>query len=102
MKDIHIFFHITIRSPEMKIASEKNFCYLQKVNQFLVPRQTYRMNPWILDGNSKIVAQVRINLCYLICLRRLIKSRAVTNISFLRKELFSVIHAQHVLSDHVI
>ena len=33
----------------------------------------------ILDGNSEIVAHVKSNLCSLICLRHLIRSRAVTN-----------------------
>ena len=31
----------------------------------------------ILDGNSEIGAHVKSNLCYLICLRRFIRSRAV-------------------------
>ena len=31
----------------------------------------------MFDGNSKICAHVRNNLCYLICLRHLISSRAV-------------------------
>ena len=33
----------------------------------------------ILDGNSGVGAHVRSNICHLICLRDLIKSRAVTN-----------------------
>ena len=33
----------------------------------------------ILDGNSEIGSHVRSNLCYLICLRHLIISGAVTN-----------------------
>ena len=33
----------------------------------------------ISDGYSEIDAQERSNLCYLICLMHLIKSRAVTN-----------------------
>ena len=42
------------------------------------------MNPILIiglsrDGNSKIDAHVRRNLCYLICLRHSIKSKAVTN-----------------------
>ena len=40
-----------------------------------------------LDGDSEIGAQVRINLCYLICLRHLIRSRAVTNRIFSTKSL---------------
>ena len=51
----------------------------------------------IEDGNSEIGANVWINLCYLICLRQLIKSRAVTNRIFcLRKESFSFTCAQQV------
>ena len=34
---------------------------------------------YILDDNSEIGAYVRSNLCYLICLRHLIRSRAVKN-----------------------
>ena len=34
---------------------------------------------FILDGNSEIAARIRRNLCYLICLRHLIWSRAVTD-----------------------
>ena len=37
----------------------------------------------ILDVNSEIGAHVRSNLCYLINIRHLIKSRAVTNWPFL-------------------
>ena len=32
----------------------------------------------ILDGNSEICTHVRNNLCYLICLKQLLRSRAVT------------------------
>ena len=41
----------------------------------------WRSNPWyfILDGNSETGAHERSNLCYLIWLRHLIWSRAVTN-----------------------
>ena len=41
------------------------------------------MQKWmILDGNSEINTHIRSNFCYLICLRRLIRSRAVTNLFF--------------------
>ena len=36
----------------------------------------------ILDGSSDIGAQVRRNLCHLICLKHLIRSKAVTNLIF--------------------
>ena len=43
----------------------------------------------ILDGNSEVCAHVRSNLCYLICLRQLIRSRAATNRIFsLQKDFF--------------
>ena len=43
-----------------------------------------------LDGNSEIGAHVMSNICYLICLRHLINSRAFTNrIFFIRNYLFS-------------
>ena len=40
------------------------------------------------DGNSEIGAHVRINLCYLICLRHLIRSRVVTIRSISPKKTF--------------
>ena len=43
----------------------------------------------ILDSNSEMGAHVRSNLCYLICIRHLIRSRAVTIVFFLREYLFS-------------
>ena len=49
---------------------------------------TYYHGTNIKDGNSVIGAQVRSNLFYLICLRHLIRMRAVTNrITLLRKYL---------------
>ena len=54
----------------------------------------------ILDGSSGLVALIRRNLCYLICLRHLERSRAGTNRIFflLRKDLFFFMGAQYVLS----
>ena len=52
----------------------------------------------ILDGDSDIGAQVRCILSYLICLRHLIKSSHKS--FFFRKDQFSVMHAQLVLSYH--
>ena len=46
----------------------------------------------ILEGDSEIGAHVKSNLCYLICLRYSIRSRAVYRITF------SFMRAQHVLS----
>ena len=57
----------------------------------------------ILDGNSGIGAHVGNNLCYSICFRHFIRSKAVTNrIFFPRKDIFSFMRAQHVLSYHLI
>ena len=56
----------------------------------------------ILDGDSEIIAKVRTNLCYLICIRYLIKKRAVTNRIFTLKSLIYRMCAQHVLSYHLI
>ena len=54
----------------------------------------------ILDSSFEIGAHASCILCYLICLWHLIRLRAVSNkISFLRKDLFSLMHAQHVLSN---
>ena len=56
----------------------------------------------ILDGNSEIGAPVRRNPFYKNFLRHFIRSRAVTNrLIFLRKDLFSFMRAQHVLSYHL-
>ena len=56
----------------------------------------------VLENNSDIGANVRSNL-FFICLRHLISSAEVTNhISFSKKNLFSFMRAQHVLSYHPI
>ena len=49
----------------------------------------------ILDGNSEIGAHARSNLCYLICVRHLNRSRGVTN-------PFYFMRAQQVLGYHLI
>ena len=57
----------------------------------------------IIDGNSEKGAHVRSNLSYLICLRHLNRPRAVTNRIFsLRKDIFSFMRAQLVLSYHLL
>ena len=57
----------------------------------------------ISDGYSEIGTHVRSNICYLICLRHLIISRAVTKDIFLvRKDQFSLMHAKHDLKYHLI
>ena len=57
----------------------------------------------ILDGNWKIGAQVKANLCYLICQRHFFRSRAAKNRSFsFRKDLFTPRRAQHVLTYRLI
>ena len=54
----------------------------------------------ILDGNSEMGAHVWSNLGYQICLRHLYTSK-VTNLKLFReKKLFSLIFAQHILSNH--
>ena len=56
----------------------------------------------ILDGNSEMGAHVRINICYLICARRLIRLRAITNMIFFPERHFSFAPAEHILNYHVI
>ena len=51
---------------------------------------------FIFEGNSAVGADVRSNLCYLICLRHLNKSRAVTT----QKNIFSFKLVQHALCYH--
>ena len=53
----------------------------------------------ILAVNSEIGAHVMINLCYFICFRQLMSSRAVI---ILRKDHFSFMRVQHALSYHLI
>ena len=58
----------------------------------------------ILDGNLKIGAQVRSNLCHLICSMHLFSSRACrhnNSKSFSRKELIFFMRAQNVLTYHI-
>ena len=53
----------------------------------------------IIEGNSVIGARERSNLCYLICLRQLIRSRAVRYRLFFSPERpISFMLAQYVLS----
>ena len=50
----------------------------------------------ISDGNSDIGAHVWSNICYLICLRHLFRSRAVTIFFFFfRRNIFSFFFAQY-------
>ena len=69
------------------------------INQ--VDREPTVLESLYLDGNLEIGAHARSNLSYLICLRYLFRSRAVTNRIFF---LQIFLHAcdQHVLSYHVI
>ena len=66
-------------------------------------KKTWGSMVLILDGNSLKGAHLRRNLYYSTCLRLLISSRAVTNlIFFIRKDLFSFMREQHVMSYHLI
>ena len=57
------------------------------------------MFPWY----SVILAHVRDNLRYSICLRHFIRSRKVTKSDFFsRKGLFSLLRFQHILSYHIL
>ena len=44
-----------------------------------------------LEGNSEIGANVRSNLCYLICLQQMVRSRAVAIRIFFRKDLHACV-----------
>ena len=54
--------------------------------------------------NIEIGAYARSNICYLICLRHLIRSRAVTNWIFSSSEIpyLTFMRAQHAQSYHII
>ena len=57
----------------------------------------------ISHGSPEKGAHIRNNLCHLIRLRHLVRSRAVTDwIFFFPKELSSFMRAQHILSYHLI
>ena len=56
----------------------------------------------ILDGNSEIGTHVTSNLCYLACLKYLIRSRAATKRNFFPKRHIFFMRAQHVLSYQLI
>ena len=57
----------------------------------------------ILGGKSEIGAHVKSNLCYLVCLRHLNRLRAVTTrLFFSEKTYIFFMHAQYVLSYHII
>ena len=53
----------------------------------------------ILDGHSDIGARVRSNLCYLICLGHLVRSRAFTNLFFLLRKDIVFLHACAICSE---
>ena len=60
------------------------FCsvvYINVIFIYLTSAILHQMCPWYLYQNVK-GAHVRSNICFLICLRRLIKSRKVTNLIF--------------------
>ena len=42
----------------------------------------------IVDGNSEICAHVRSNLCYLLCLSHLFRSKTVTNMIFFSEKTY--------------
>ena len=71
--------------------------YIQKIYLSVVQNLccfVVRYIVFIIDGNSKIGVHVRTNLCYIICLRNLIRSRAATN----PKKTFLLMYTQQVLS----
>ena len=56
------------------------FCVQRMMTLIKQCYQLIRPGPWYLsDGSSEIDAHIRSNLCYLIWLRHLMRSRAVTN-----------------------
>ena len=81
---VHIFFSFTYISL-LKLSTH-NIYYIFILNLDIVDFFYKLLNVIKLDVNLIIGAQGRINICYLICLRHLIRSRAVTNrIFFIRK-----------------
>ena len=92
-------------SSQSQIASQPRLYYFHTFSQnlpffpclFTLSNSTYAstlpptLSMVLIDGNSEIGAHVRSNLCYLICLRHLIRSRAVTNrISISEKTYFAL------------
>ena len=67
---------------------------MQMQYRFVVNFGTLRILYLYFMVTKKIGEQVRSNLCYLICLRHLIRLRGVTNRFFFSvKDLFSFMHA---------
>ena len=53
----------------------------------------------VLDGNSEIVAHVGSDIGYLICLRHLIRSRAVTNQFFFSEKTYFPLCVRNINSE---
>ena len=74
-----------------RIVCMVNLCEINKRERHFNPiengKTTSQPMALILDGNSVIGEHARSNLCYLICQRHLIRSRAGNNRTF-RKDLF--------------
>ena len=70
---------INIRAEMPNEANRVSLFAIIKFKNKLVPSLSIDL---IFDGNSEIGAHVRSILCYLICSRHLIRSRAVTNRNF--------------------
>ena len=96
--DPNIFFRELDSDPEKKKINR--ILSLLKFDAF---RQLLITMVLLLYGNSETGAHIRINFCHLICLRHLNRTSANHKSDFfLRKDLFSFMCAQHVLSYHLI
>ena len=75
--------------------------------KFISIWKSYWKKPCPDSANVKVLlldgSHVRSHICYLICVRPFFRFRAGTNwIFFLRKDLFSLMLAQYILSYHLI
>ena len=89
-----IFFFLPDLDPCQK--SKLILIHIKILDEF---KSRLSINSWYLDGNPEIGAHVRSNLCYLICLRHLIRSRAVTRYFLSEKTFFasSAIDYKHLI-----
>ena len=95
-KHIHLFLikFYSINICSLLFIEMWSFLNWETERDFREEYGTYKV---ILDGNLEIDAHVRSHLCYLICLRQLNRSRAVTKRILSPKRPFSFMRAHHLV-----
>ena len=80
---------------EVQLIISATLWFMHEVNKLSVLKVTIMV--LILDGNSEIGAQVRSNLCYLICLKHLIRNKAVSNRVIFSEKTYVPLCARNML-----